>query len=249
VQQLDFAGHSRRRKLRHIIADQLHDLKRVLIGHQAAGDLRGTESREYGLAALAGPSAHQAIDFKRGARSNPLVDRISCLTIVPADTRLSFEAFQGKRRLGQFGPLVVTQRAHPVVESRHGDPPIGIMHGSQDIHQRVQRVMHRAAINPRMKIMSGAAHNDLKAHQPAQSVDNGWSIQPQHTRIGDHDYVCFQQVSMLLNKRVQVIRTIFFFALNDELDIHRQLPSLQQRLHRFDLGQSLAFVIGCAARI
>src|SRR5579864_7874552 len=76
--------------LRDVGADRLHDLLRVLIGHQPAADFGGSPGGDDRLRAWALVSTPDAVDVQRGARP---------LTLRGREARLAMQRLQPVRLL------------------------------------------------------------------------------------------------------------------------------------------------------
>ena len=85
-----------------------------------------------------------------------------------------------------------------------------------------RRVGHRAAERSGMQIGAAAAQVDLEVHQTAQAVADRRHAAREHRRVGDDDDVGAELVLVRADEVVEVGAADFLFALEDELDVHRQ---------------------------
>ena len=57
-----------------------------------------------------------------------------------------------QRQVGPGVPLPILQRLDRIAKARNRDPPRRVVQGRKQPRQRRDRVLHRAAINPRVQI-------------------------------------------------------------------------------------------------
>ena len=152
--------------------------------------------------------------------------------------------------VGDLRAILIREWRDQVVEAVHQNMPIGAAQRVENHHQRVDRVLHRAAIHARMQIAIRAAHVDLHAAAAAQADQNcrlGLAPLP---AIRAEREIAGQQLAVRSYEIGDLRAADLLLAFEEEFDIHRQRArALQQRLDRQDRREHIALVVGGAARI
>ena len=101
-----------------------------------------------------------------------------------------------------------------------------------------------------VQVGAAAAQIDLEVDEAAQPVADRRHAAREHRRVGDDDDVGCEVGLVVADEVVEVRAADFFFAFEDDLDVHRQ-PAvlLQVRLDRLEVHEDLALVVGGAARV
>ena len=142
------------------------------------------------------------------------------------------------------------QRAHLVVEARHGDGAVLVLERGHDARQRDGRVLDIAAVAARVQVDARAGDIHLRVHQAAQADGDGRVVALEEAGVADDRDVGAEAVPVGLQPGVEVGRTGLLLALEDVAHVDRQ-PAL-----RFQPGAGgpgvqvhLALVIGGATGI
>jgi len=146
-----------------VLLDCCCDLRGILVGHQAAGDLGMGHRRNHGLGACARKPAPQAIDFQRGSSPGAFQRGVARLAKERTHTQLAHIGLLIEWHRGDSLPLLRGERGHVLVETAHRNATISAVHRIQQPHECVERVLDGAAIGARMDVMIRAAYLDLHA--------------------------------------------------------------------------------------
>ena len=79
LHDLDVGLNALGRELLHEVRELLEHVVRILVGHQAHGNLGRGSGRDHGLRAGSDKSAGHAVDFERGARPGAIEHRVAGL--------------------------------------------------------------------------------------------------------------------------------------------------------------------------
>src|SRR5690606_836530 len=135
---------------------------RVLTADQAATDLRHRAGWDDRLRTRSSPAAADAVDLQRRSGGYALADRKLLLTPLARDASRGQELFLGHVRLGDLGPFLFREWDDIVVEARHGDAVVGVVHPAEDLDQRQRRVVDRASIEAAVQIIVRTGDLDLQ---------------------------------------------------------------------------------------
>ena len=146
-------------------------------------------------------------------------------------------------------PLPIFQRLHLVVESLDRDVPFVVVQSREQARQRRDWIRHRAAEHPRVQIHLRAGHFDLQRSHAAQTVTQRRHSLCHHSGIGNDRDIAPQRFLIFREKISQIAAADFFFALDHEMQVDRQIAVLLERfLDPENVRENLPFVVGRAAR-
>ena len=101
-----------------------------------------------------------------------------------------------------------------------------------------------AAINPRVQVGCGRVQPDFHGKDAAQAVGERGDSGGDHAGIGDRNDVGGNVAAAGLQERPEVVAAAFFFAFDQEDDVHREVAGfLQGRFDAENVREDLAFVI------
>ena len=139
---------------------------------------------------------------------------------------------------------------HAIVEPGDLNPAVGRLQAGEDRRQGVQGVGDGPAVGSGVQVAVGALHQDLEVGQPFQPVSDRGRSRGKLAAIGNDGVVAGEPLGLLGHIGFQVCPANLFLALDDELDVHRQLArGLEPRLGGFQMREHLAFVVGGAAGV
>ena len=225
------------------------DVGRVLVGHQAEGELGHRLGGEHGLGALALVAAADPIDLGGRAGPGALGGAVAFL----AEEAAAAGDFQvvGVGHAGDLGPHLALpgfQRADLVVEALDHHLAVLVVQAGDQPGDRGRGIGHRTAEESRVQVARRAAEDDLAAGDPAQPVAERRHAGRDHAGVGHRDDVALQQLAVRFEERREVRAADLLLAFEQEGQVHRQLAFFLQRLfHAEDVGQHLALVVGRAA--
>src|SRR5213596_146684 len=132
----------------------------------------------------------------------------------------------------KFAPrfaLPFFQRLHPVIESRDCHAAFTIVKCGEQLRQRGDWILDSASKNAGMQIHLRPSNLDLEGGHSTQTIAECWYASLNHSSIGDHGHVAFERIAIFLQKNAQVCAADFLFALNHQMQIHRQVAILFDR--------------------
>ena len=233
-----------------MIPQQLVDPLRRLVRDQAAADLGLGLAGDDCLEALPGETAPHAVDLQGGPGAGPLHRGELRLAVERGDARLGQGLLLAVGHLGQQLPLLGREGAHVVVEAGHGDPPLLVVEGGQELGQGLVGVVDDAAEAAAVQVAPGACHRELPGPEPPQPVDDHRLGGGEDVAVRDQADVRGQLLLELGEHLGQVGAAHLLLALHDELHVHRQAAFRgQQGLHRLHMDEDLALVVRCSPGI
>ncbi len=223
------------------------DVARVLIGNEAHGDLGPGRGRENGLRPLALVTAPDAVHVQRRARPDGFEDRVALLR--PRDVQ-SDRAQPGalvERKLADGAPLLVGELPDVFVEARNRNAVLMVVQPGDEPAQHADRILHGAAVHAGMQISVRAGEQHLRVGETAQAVrDRGLPL-AEHGRVRYERHVGGEQVAVLLQERAQVHGSAFLFALDEKIQVDRQLAAGPEvRFGRLGVDEELPLVVARA---
>ena len=109
--------------------------------------------------------------------------------------------------------------------------------------KRVDRVRHRATIDPAVQVTVRPGHFHFHVAQPAQAGIDAGHIVGDHRGVADQYDVGLEALLVVLHELPQVVATHLLFALDHHLHVARQASVLDHRFHGLHVHVELAFVI------
>src|SRR6187431_1312887 len=105
-------------------------------------------------------------------------------------------------------------------------------------------VLYRTAIHPRMQVVGGTLHIDLKGGEPAQANEQGRLIFAMLAAVGTDHHVTDKAVPVGGDKIGQGRAADLLLTLKEEFEIELEGAfALQQRFHGEDRWQHIALII------
>ena len=99
-----------------------------------------------------------------------------------------------------------------------------------------------------MQIHFRTSDLDFEGRYAAQAVAESWRPARDHSRIGNYRHVAFQCIAIFLQKTAEVNAANFFLAFDHQMQIHRQVGILFDRLlDTDDVRKNLTLVVRRAA--
>ena len=141
------------------------------------------------------------------------------------------------------------QILHAVIEAGDRDAAVVVMKAAENAGQHPDRILRSPAEDAGMQIAVGGLDPHLIVHQPAQRRGDGRRISVPHAGVADQGEIGLEVVLVRFKKRNEILRSDFFFALDDDGHVDRQRAG-----HGFpgpaglDEGHQLALVVLGAAR-
>src|SRR3990167_8679592 len=233
-----------------VLLDELGDLGRNLVGHQAGGELGGGFRADDGLGAFAGVAAVDAVDLERGPRPDALdrgeaffADELRC----PGGL---LEALVAEGQLLQLLALRLGEGPHVPVEAGDGDAAVLVVELRHHLVEDSAGVGDAAAEGARVQVDRGAGDFNLEVAQAPQAVADRGEALAQHGGVAHEQGVAAEPVPALADELVDVLAADFFFALDHELDVHRQAALvLHEGFQRLEVHEDLALVVHHAAGV
>ena len=250
MQVLHLDAHRLGRDRFQMLFDQAECLLRFLIRHQPHGYLGIRLAGQHRLGPGFNVSAPDAVDVERRPGAGALDDGIVGLAPCVAHACFLQPAVAIKGDPGQASPLLRIEVGHAIVKAGDGDPAVGVVQPGDHGAERVDWVVHRAAIAAGMEIAGRAGHLDLQVRDTAQAIDDGGGLFVDDLPVRDDGDVGRQQLFVLLDERSQAGAPALFFSLKEAPDIDRGgAERLIERLDCGDVGIELALVVrGAAAK-
>ena len=231
-------------------SDRLADPGRVLIAHQAAGDLGVRLARQHRLDPVALEASPDAVDLQRRAPPLPRPRAVAGLPEQSARAQAVQEAPLFERDAVELRAVGVRELRHAVEEAVHQYLAFRAAHRVQDTYQRVDGVVDGAAVGAGVHVAHRARHVDLQRAQAAQAQPQPRLGLAPLRAVGADDQVAGQTVGVRRDERVHGGAADLFLPLQQELDVHGQRPAVgQQCLHRLHRDQQVALVVGGAAPV
>ncbi len=142
---LDLQPHGGRANLLEMVANHFADARRVLVGHEAAGDLRARPRGHDGFAASALITAGQAVDLKGGTRAALFHGREAAFAEKFFHTKQLLEFGGIHRQAGEFLAFVSGQRRDIVIKTGNGNASVFVAELAEQLAQGHRGIVHRAA--------------------------------------------------------------------------------------------------------
>src|SRR5439155_13518373 len=100
-----------------------------------------------------------------------------------------------------------------------------------------------------MQIHFRTSDLDFEGRYAAEAIAEGWRSARNHSGIGNYRYIAFQSIAIFLQKTAEVNAANFFLAFDNQMQIHRQVAALFDRLlDTDDVRKNLTLVVRRAAR-
>ena len=94
-----------------------------------------------------------------------------------------------------------------------------------------------------MQIHFRAGGFHFERSHSAQSITQGRRARRNHSGVRNHDHVALERVAVVGQKFPEVLAADFLFALDDKIDIHRQIAVFLERfLNADDVRKNLSLL-------
>ena len=118
--------------------------------------------------------------------------------------------------------LRIGQTDDVVVEARDADPPVGALERSDDLGERVSRVLDRPAERPRMEVDRRALDVDLDVGVAAQPDGDRRQVALEEAGVADDGDVRCETFAVRAQPRPQVSRVVLLVALEEVAHVDGQ---------------------------
>ena len=100
-----------------------------------------------------------------------------------------------------------------------------------------------------MEVTIRAIHFDLPVRETTESGSDRRCLFTDHRGVRNQNYICFEQLFVVLEKCLQRGRTDLLFAFENKLDVTSHQTFVHQVLKSFCLDHRLAFIVVCTTGI
>ena len=114
------------------------------------------------------------------------------------------------------------QVLHAIIEAGDGDAAVVVMKAAENAGQHPDRVLRATAKDAGMQIAAGGLDPYLLVNKSAQRRRDRRRIRVPHAGVADQGEVGLEVLLVGFKKRNEILRSDFFFALDDDGDIDRQ---------------------------
>ena len=114
------------------------------------------------------------------------------------------------------------QVLHAIIETGDGDAAIVIMKAAENMGQHPDRVLRATAEDAGMQIAAGGLDPYLIVNKTAQRRRDRRRVRVPHAGVADQCEVGLEVLLVGFKKRNEILRSDFFFALDDDGDVDRQ---------------------------
>ena len=198
------------------------DLFGILVGYQSDGDLGVRLGREDRLGTFARVSAPDTVYVERRADGGALAGVVALFAVYLRYAHVGFVALHVERQGVHLLAFLRGNFLYVVVEMRDGDPSCLVVQGGDHFAQCRAGIDHRSAEMSRMQVARGAFDRYLEIRKPAQAGHHRGLILARHRGVGNQYHVAGQLPGMVAHESVQVGRTGFLFAFDQEFDVAGQ---------------------------
>ena len=208
--------------------------------------MRAGPTRDHGERA----AALHAVHLEGRARPEALERREPGLAVQRGDADLDAVGLLVEGHPRERIPVGDRERADVVVEAGDGHRAVGLVQAGEELRQRVQRILDRAAVPARVEIAPRAGDDDLEREEPLGRDRDRGLRGPPHRAVRRDDEVRFELAAVVSQDAGEARASDLLLALEEEAHVQRQRPErVQERLRNLQRDEHRALVVGRAARV
>ena len=246
----DGQRRARRYVRREMLRHQRDDRVRILVGHEATGDLGVGLAGDHGLLAGAFISAPHAVDLDGRASPLALERRVARLAECGRGADLFQPGLLMERKGGNRGALRRREVTHAVVEPCNSDAAVRVVQRRDQARHGVQRVGDAPAVAARVQILGRGGERQLEPGKPTARYRERRFVDAPHRAVRRQHYVGGEQFLVVDNEVFEVATADLLLALEHELHVHRQhARRRKERLGDLDRDQHRSLVVGDASGV
>ena len=224
----DLHFHAGRQNVLQMDFHQIESAVGLLVGDEAEGEFGRGNRGKHGLGACTLVAAGQTVDFGRGANADTLDGAEAFLAGEDEDAGFALVIGFTDRQGGQRFAFRSVEFGHIIIESGHSNPTAVVVQARQHSDEGGCGIHDRAAENAGVQIGRRAAHDNLHRRDATQALGQSRISLGDHPGIRDGDDVAAQLAAAGADEVIEVRASDFFFAFDQENEVHRQSPFLAQ---------------------